>query len=191
MKLIRRYLILSHRYLGIAISLLVVMWFVSGIVMIYAGGMPRLDPELRIERLPGVDLSRVHLTPSEAAERAGLQRAPNGRAKEGRVKGGAAGRTMLLTVMDRPAYRFSGRQSATVFADTGEVMDELSLEQSKAVATKFMNVPADQVRHLATLDEIDQWTLYKAASCPCTNSEWTMVAARNSTFSRRPRKSQC
>ncbi len=44
MRLLRRFLVLSHRYLGIALSLLFVMWFASGIVMIYAGGMPQLSP---------------------------------------------------------------------------------------------------------------------------------------------------
>ena len=67
MNLFRRVLILSHRYLGIALSLLVVMWFATGIVMMYAGGMPRLLPELRLERLPALDLSAVRLTPAEAA----------------------------------------------------------------------------------------------------------------------------
>ena len=33
MRLFNKTLILSHRYLGIAISLLVVVWFGSGIVM--------------------------------------------------------------------------------------------------------------------------------------------------------------
>ena len=50
MKLLRKFVILSHRYLGIMLSLLVMMWFATGIVMMYAGGMPRLTPELRLER---------------------------------------------------------------------------------------------------------------------------------------------
>lgn len=164
MKLVRKYLILSHRYLGIAISLLIVMWFVSGIVMIYAGGMPRLSPELRLERLPAIDLAQVRLTPSEAAERAGIQ-APSGPGKRA-GKGGAPGRVVLTSALDRPAYRFAGRQNTTVFADTGEVMDEIGLEQSKAVATRFMNVPAGQVRHVGTLNEVDQWTLGQSRQMP-------------------------
>ena len=53
--LCRRFLILTHRYLGIVLSLLIVVWFASGIVMMYAGGMPRLAPQLRLERLPQLD----------------------------------------------------------------------------------------------------------------------------------------
>ena len=92
MKSFRRCMILTHRYLGIALSLTIVMWFASGIVMMYAGGMPRLTPELRLERLSELELSSVRLTPSEAAERGGLQ--------------GAPGRVVLLSVMERPAYRW-------------------------------------------------------------------------------------
>ena len=48
MSLLRRVLILSHRYAGLVLGLLVVMWFATGIVMMYAGGMPRLTPQMRL-----------------------------------------------------------------------------------------------------------------------------------------------
>ena len=38
MRLFRRFLILAHRYLGIVLSVLIVVWFASGIVMMYIGG---------------------------------------------------------------------------------------------------------------------------------------------------------
>ena len=91
MKLLRRLLIQSHRYLGIALCLLAIMWFVSGFVMMYAGGLPRLSPELRLERMADVDLSKIHLSPGEAVGRLGDD--PGG------------GRVVLLTVLGRPAYR--------------------------------------------------------------------------------------
>jgi uncharacterized iron-regulated membrane protein len=40
MQTFRRALILTHRYLGIPLSVLFVLWFVTGIAMIYVGGMP-------------------------------------------------------------------------------------------------------------------------------------------------------
>src|ERR1044071_9055580 len=49
---LRRFLILLHRYLGIPLSFLFVLWFASGIAMIYVGGMPALSPEQRLEHLP-------------------------------------------------------------------------------------------------------------------------------------------
>ena len=69
---LRKWLILTHRYLGLVLSLLFVVWFLSGIFMIYAGGMPRLNPAMRLERLPAIDFSAVRITPSEAAGRAEL-----------------------------------------------------------------------------------------------------------------------
>ena len=144
MKLFRRAVILSHRYLGIVLSLLVIMWFATGITMMYWGGMPRVTPEQRLERLQPVDFSRVQLTPAQAAERAGVD--------EPR-------RTTLSTVLDRPAYRFGSRTATVVFADTGDVLEALSLSQSRQVAATFARVPESQVHHVRTLHDVDQWTL--------------------------------
>ena len=154
MTLLTRYVILAHRYLGIAIGLLVVMWFASGIVMMYAGGMPRLTPQARLERLPELDLSRVRLQPADAAELAhsGAAAAPAG-----------TGRIKLLTVMDRPAYRVG---SATVFADTGEILDGLSAAQARTIAAGFMDLPENQIHLVETLTSVDQWTLSHSRSLP-------------------------
>ena len=72
MKLLRKVLILTHRYLGIVFSALIVMWFATGITMMYVGGMPRLTPELRLERMAPVDVGQVKLTPAQAVERGEL-----------------------------------------------------------------------------------------------------------------------
>ena len=146
MQFVRRALIVSHRYLGIVLSLMAIMWFATGITMMYVGGMPRLTPQLRLERMPSLDLSRVTLSPAEAAEN---------------IDGG--GRAQLLTVMDRPAYRIGG---TTVFADTGEVLEEASLRQSRTVAARFMQLPEDRISHVATLTKTDQWTLGQGRALP-------------------------
>jgi hypothetical protein len=51
-----RYLFLIHRYLGIAVSLLMVTWCLSGFVMIYVS-YPRLDESKRVAALPLLDLA--------------------------------------------------------------------------------------------------------------------------------------
>jgi hypothetical protein len=154
MKLFSKTMIWSHRYLGIAISLLVVVWFGSGIVMMYAGGMPTLAPETRLERIAEIDTSRIQLSLTEAAEKAGFDASA----------GWGGGRVVLLSIMDRPAYRFGGE--ATVFADTGEVLTEVSPGQAQAIAAKFMALPADKVHLGATLNEVDQWTLNQRRLMP-------------------------
>ena len=126
MRIVRKWLILSHRYLGIALCLLLVMWFGSGIVMIYAGGMPALTPEARRAHLPALDFSRVTLSAADAAARGGLDAPPS---------------AMLLSVQGRPAYRLGGGAPVTVFADTGETMGPVSVAESRHIASRFLGVP--------------------------------------------------
>src|SRR5215218_9291054 len=103
MKRVRKALVLLHRYAGIAISALVVMWFVTGIAMMYVGGMPRLAPELRLDRLTPIDVAQVKLTPAQAAAAAEFGRPP--------------ARATLVSILGRPAYRFSGGGITIVYAD--------------------------------------------------------------------------
>ncbi len=148
MVLFRKAMILSHRYLGIALSLLFVVWFASGITMMYAGGMPRLIPDERLERLTAVDLRAVRLTPAEAARKADVE----------------PGATSLLTIMDRPAYRVGG--GFTVFADNGDLLEEVDAKQAAGIVSRFMNVPASQITHLGTITEPDQWTIGQSRQMP-------------------------
>src|SRR5688572_25363534 len=147
---IRKSLILAHRYLGIVLSLMFLMWFVTGIGMIYSRGMPRLTPQMRLSRLSPLDLSSIRLSPSEAVERGNLDR--------------PAGRVTMLTVNERPAYRFG--DSATVFADTGEYMTAIDSTAAAKIAARFINLPEDKVRFVGELTEPDQWTLTLSRQLP-------------------------
>ena len=146
----RKLLILAHRYLGIVLSLMFVMWFVTGIGMIYSRGMPRLSPQVRLSRLSPIDLSKVRLSPSEAVEAGNLDR--------------PAGEVRLLTVNDRPAYRFG--ESVTVFADTGEYMTDIDATRAAHVAARFLNLPQQQIRFVEELNAPDQWTLTQSRQLP-------------------------
>ena len=150
---LRKWLILVHRYLGIPLSLLFVIWFASGVVMMYTGGMPQLTPEARLARLPDLDLSRVRLTAAEAVEQAGLWAFPDS--------------AVLLTVTDRPAWRFEWPFSnATVFADTGEILAPLDADAARAVAGRFAGAPEDRVRFAGEVTERDQWTIQYGGGPP-------------------------
>jgi uncharacterized iron-regulated membrane protein len=140
-------LILIHRYLGIPLSFLFVIWFASGIAMIYVGGMPALSPEERLAHLPELDLSAVRLSPGEAAERSG-----------------AAGRRVtLLPVLGRPAYRIDG---TTVFADDGAELEPLDRDGARAVAARFVGASEADVEFVRTVDRPDQWTLVLSRALP-------------------------
>ena len=148
MRHLRKWLILSHRYLGIALGLVFVAWFASGIVMIYAGGMPQLSPELRRESLAPLDMSAVRLTAAEAAQRALITDAP---------------RTTMLTVLGRPAYRFGTR---TVFADTGETLQPIDGPTARMLAARFIGVPESDIEFMHEVRRPDQWTLTLSRALP-------------------------
>ena len=151
MQTLRRALILTHRYLGIPLSVLFVLWFVTGIAMIYVGGMPTLSAQSRLERLPALDVAAVRFTPVEAAERAAS----------------GFGRAVLTTVLDRPAYRFASPYgSATVFADTGEALDEIDVDTARGVAAKFVDAPPSSVELIRIVERPDQWTLQAGRDMP-------------------------
>jgi hypothetical protein len=149
---IRKILILIHRYLGTALSLLFLMWFVTGIGMIYSRGMPRLTAQSRLARLPVLDVSRIALSPSDAVEKAEI--------------GGSPRQVQLLMVTDRPAYRFGGRDTVTVFADTGEVLEEIGSAQAGTIARRFMDIPEDKIHYLELVTAPDQWTLLQGRNMP-------------------------
>jgi len=148
MRHLRKWLILSHRYLGTALGALFVLWFASGIVMIYAGGMPQLSPELRRERLAALNTAAITLSPAEAAERATVEDPQ---------------RATIVTVLDRPAYRFGGR---TVFADTGEILAPVDQATSQSIAARFLSVPPSEIEFMHTVSEPDQWTMTQSRALP-------------------------
>jgi hypothetical protein len=148
MKHVRKWLILSHRYLGIALGLVFVMWFASGIVMIYAGGMPQLSPEMRRESLAPLDMSAVHLTAAQAADRAQVADAP---------------RTTMVTVLGRPAYRFGG---STVFADNGEVLESIDRDTARMLAARFIDLPESAIAFVDEVRRPDQWTMTLSRALP-------------------------
>ncbi len=149
---LRKLLIYGHRYLGMALSLLFLMWFLTGIGMIYSRGMPRLTPETRLARMAPIDLDAVRFTPIEAVSKAGLI--------------GPGPQTTLLTVLDRPAYRYDGRGTDIVFADTGERFVELELGDAIRIAARFVDVPEERVRYDTLLTEPDQWTMTQGRQLP-------------------------
>src|SRR5215471_13813429 len=149
---LRKWLILTHRYLGIPLSFLFLMWFASGIAMIFARGMPSLTPDMRSERLPPLNFDAVKLSPSQALEKAQLGRPPT--------------RATLLTVMGRPAYRFSSGGLVTVFADKGDVLDQIGQPEALRIANSFTGLPAEKLGYAGELTEPDQWTLENRRALP-------------------------
>jgi hypothetical protein len=138
--LLRRILIYTHRWLGIAGCVLFIAWFASGIVMMYVR-MPELGARERVARLPPLDLSTARVSLASAFP-AGVDRV----------------RVNMLE--GRPVYRAFRRGAwTTVFADTGERLERVGPDEAIAIAKAFAAGGNATPRYDAYLTGPDQWTL--------------------------------
>jgi hypothetical protein len=141
-----------HRYLGLFFCLIFVIWFASGLVMIYAR-MPQYDPVERAARLAPLDPASIRLTPAQALEQATLADAP--------------ARIRISTLRSRPVYRFFVQgEWVTLFADDGRVLERLSADQALDVVRDAFPSERSTARFVETLREPDQWTIGMRAGGP-------------------------
>jgi hypothetical protein len=136
-----RWLFLLHRYLGISVGALMVMWCGSGVVMMYHS-YPALDANQRLENLAPLNwrgcckIPDALLADSTSAENARVEM--------------LAGRLVLSL----------GGASPVRLIDlaTGSEIDHLSAEQAAAVARRFVKeIPAPPLQ--SALIDYDQWTV--------------------------------
>src|SRR5215813_7021080 len=110
---VKRSLIVVHRWLGVALCLVFLIWFPSGIGMMY-WTYPSVSARDRLERAAALDPATVKMSPQEAWKTIGGDDPP--------------AQIRLNTLDGRPVYRF-GRPGAqqVVFADTGEEQLEVPM----------------------------------------------------------------
>ena len=143
----RKILIYSHRWMGIFLGVLFVVWCVSGIVLMYVG-LPRLTVAERLMRMDPLDLSTVAITPTEAAYKAGL----SGNRSPARLRVAMHG--------DRPVYRLNrGPTWTVVYADTGEPLKPIDADEAKRVLGRFLSESASSLRYDAYLTTPDLFTM--------------------------------
>src|SRR4051794_34887472 len=146
----RRALIYTHRWLGIVLGALFISWFISGVVLMYAG-MPRLSQADRLASLPLLDFHSASVTPLDAAAAVGY--------------GIRSIRLGMFT--GRPVYRVAGAEgSAIVFADDGSELEPVRADQALAEARRFAPESGDAIRYDAYFEQPDQWTLEVARLLP-------------------------
>jgi hypothetical protein len=145
MKRVLAGLITVHRYLGLVFCVIFLVWFASGIVMVFKR-MPEFAAEERLARLPALDSAAIRLTPAEAFEAAGLQ--------------GTSQRILLTSFRSRPVYRFAfDVGSLTVFADDGAYVEGVAPEDAVAMAGLLFPESRATARYLDSKTEPDQWTI--------------------------------
>jgi len=159
MRFILRSLIFVHRWVGIVLCVVFLLWFPSGIGMMY-WGMPSVTAQDRLDRSPKLDASKILLSPGEAAEKVGMQASPN---------------SIRLNSFDgRPVYRIGGGGgrggnggaggarggggSKTVYADTGEEQTEVSSEMLDRIASSWSGLPVADAKKVS-VEAVDQWTV--------------------------------
>ena len=128
----RRLTYLAHRWLGVAGCVLMLLWFLSGIVMLYVG-YPKLTPAERLARLPV-------LTPDAY-----------------QVPDMAPGRDRVLTsVRGQPSYVIAAKDGPRAYdALTGAPFGAVTADMAMAAAHAFW--PDAIPRHEALIQE-DRWT---------------------------------
>jgi hypothetical protein len=140
----RKALIYTHRWVGIVLTIVFVIWFFSGIVFMYVG-MPTLPAEERLRRMEPLDVSRLAVSPAEAAARAGLD---------------SPSRVRIAMHEGRPVYRLlSGSDWRMVYADTGEPLRGVSADEAMALMRRFVPEHAATLEYERRLTDSDQWTL--------------------------------
>lgn len=131
-----RFLLLLHRYLGIAVGALMLMWCLSGVVMMYVS-YPSLDEAERVLHLkPIVWSGCCKITDAQLAE---------------------AGEFQVEMLAGRPVlYAVSGSMRSPIDLTTGMPVKGVSAEQAAAIAGSFGGPAAPTL--LGLIDH-DQWTV--------------------------------
>src|SRR5436853_779963 len=143
MTILKQALIFVHRWLGVALCLLFLLWFPSGFVMMY-WDYPSIKPADRLSHLSALDATTIKMSVEEAAAKADIE---------------AIGTVRLTTFAGRPIYRFGGRgDSAVVYADTGEEQVEVSQDEVAKIAQTWSGQSVKSAR-VEAVERSDQWTL--------------------------------
>src|SRR5438874_222707 len=103
-----RLLVFLHRWMGVALAVLFMVWFASGIVMMY-WDFPSVRAEDRLERSPALTASSIHFPPQEPAR--------------------------LNSFDGRPVYRY--RAGRVVYADTGEERRSVDSTMAARIASAW------------------------------------------------------
>jgi hypothetical protein len=142
--MLRRSLIVVHRWLGVSLCMLFLLWFPSGIAMMY-WDYPSVSAADRLERSPALTPSSIMLSPTDAFARLDVTDPP--------------AQVRLNTFDGRPVYRFRyGDGDAVIYADTGEEQVDVSRSMVDRIAAAWTRQPLAAAR-VRLLDAVDQWTV--------------------------------
>ncbi len=150
----KRWIYLTHRWLGIALCLFMALWFLSGVVMMYVG-YPKLTPLERLGRLPDLALNNACcVSPQQALQAAKklLAEEPHTNTAPSRVRDRGMPPDLRLAMLgDTPYWLVSDgpHRPVSVNAITGKAIQRFDEEHALAVASAF--APQNHPRLMETI----------------------------------------
>jgi hypothetical protein len=158
---LRNWVVFVHRWTGIACCVLFLVWFASGIVLIYCR-FPQVNAGDRLAREDPLDPGRIHVTPAGAYATLHESSLPPTK--------------ICVSVLDgRPVYRFVfGSRTKLVYADDGRLLDGVGKLLALRIAATWAESPAGAASFEELVTQDDQWTLDPAVHPygPFWKSSW-------------------
>lgn len=161
----KRALHLFHRWAGLLLCLLFALWFASGIFMMYVE-FPQLTQPERLAAAPALDFTAARWSPAAVAVRLTVgdfawRGTPTRNLPVPALDPAAPARieaVRLAMLLGRPAYVLTSgaAQPVAMFADTGERLGRVTVEQAAHAAAAF--APNSRPRFLRTVQS-DQWAV--------------------------------
>lgn len=139
-----RTLVFTHRYVGIAVGWLMLLWCLSGLVMVYVS-----YPELR-EAERQAALNTLNLTQCCRVPQALF-------APEQRISA-----VTVEMLVDRPVLRVQPEFGPAAFIDlrTGNAIEAIAPDIASAAARQYLPVGSTSTPQVLSVIERDQWTVY-------------------------------
>jgi len=138
----KAWLHLVHRWIGIVTCLLFLIWFLSGLVMIYVP-FPHLSDQERLSGLPRINWPQVRIGPAEADLIASRSK--------------PAERLSLEMLSTGPVWRITPAEGGQVVlsATSGVILTRFRADAAAQTASAFGHARVEEVERL----ERDQWTV--------------------------------
>ncbi|MGE0443891.1 MAG: hypothetical protein AB7P99_01585 [Vicinamibacterales bacterium] len=140
-----RALLFAHRWLGVALCLLFLLWFPSGIAIMY-WGYPEVTDRDRLARGADLDAATIVIQPTDIFATLGLPDPPRD--------------IRLSTYNGRPVYRYTDAVGeSVVYADTGDFIEDDPAPPEQIAARWLGEGASVRILELSDVPDADQWTL--------------------------------
>lgn len=137
-----RWMLLLHRYMGIALGVLMVMWCLSGVVMMYVS-YPALAESLRLKRLAPIAWERCCKVPDAL-----------------RTDAQPAASAEIEMLAGRPVLFLNAEGTRPIDLTTGAAIEGITAAQAMQVAKDFIGAAdSSAAPRLLGLIDHDQWTV--------------------------------